>query len=161
MTDPADVSELSAPPPPQKKGRPLLAWVVILAAVGFLVFRAARPHLSAVTTGEGAAEPRNEVMLEVLGRTTVGAGDLFPALRHQLFGEIQELNTGPLDQRLRFVVLVGELRGPDEARQQLATLQEQVKDGKVRGSPEDRALLGILQHLYGDYAAKKYAGPSV
>ncbi len=162
MTDPADTPDLPPPTaPPRKKGKPLVAWGVILVVIGLVLLRNAREHLQEAASSGAADEPRNQVLLEMTGRYDVAAGNIFPAIKGELYRQLETFNTGPLNDRLRFVVLTGELRGPDEALQQLDALRQQDTAGEVHGSPEDFALLDVLRRLYGDYEKKHPAAPSV
>src|SRR5207247_2620529 len=103
---------LSAP-----RGRPLIAWVVIVAAVSLVLWRNAER--------EESLSPARLVTLRVQARYTVGVSSfglpgadpelLYDQLRRSLE------NVGP-EQRLGLVVLAGELVGPEEALKQLEAL---------------------------------------
>jgi membrane protease YdiL (CAAX protease family) len=64
-------------------------------------------------------------------------------------------------QRLRFVVLAGELAGPEEALRRLHDLRAKIDKGEVKGEPEDVALLPVLERLYHDYQGGHLDAPSV
>src|SRR5579883_1970527 len=105
------------PSAPMRQGRPLLAWLVILAAVAFILWRYE-------TVSPQEHERYDLVNMRLQGRFLVGMADRFmvgnKSGRQSLYQEAQNtLNRGTYAQRLRFVVLAGELKGPDEAREQL------------------------------------------
>jgi membrane protease YdiL (CAAX protease family) len=64
-------------------------------------------------------------------------------------------------QRLRFVVLAGELQGPDEALRQLDGLRAKLGQDEVKGEPEDVALVDVLERLYRDSKEGHPDAPSV
>jgi membrane protease YdiL (CAAX protease family) len=120
MTDPTDSPDLppltepaGLPVPPRKKGHPVLAWVVIAAVVAFLFLRR---HQTPQVVVEANASRANDIVLRLQGRYVVGAATLVPpAERKRLYDQLAVLNTGPLSQRLSFVVLAWELIGPNAA----------------------------------------------
>jgi membrane protease YdiL (CAAX protease family) len=143
---------LSEPPPaapPVRKGRPLLAWLVILGAVGFILWRYER-----VSPLE--RQRYDLVTVRLQGRYLVGVAELEERFlgskksgREQLYKEAEaSLNRGTYAQRLRFVVLAGELKGPDEARKQLRQIDERYRE--LCGDPpaEDAETARLLDHLY-------------
>ena len=100
------------------RGRPLLAWVVILLAV--LGVLAARWLMPAKGEAKGGA---SSLVTEMQGRYLVGVHELLPAENKDLARQAAALNGGPVKQRLRYVILVGELDGPDKALEQLDRLE--------------------------------------
>ncbi|HEY7428331.1 MAG TPA: hypothetical protein VH682_29130, partial [Gemmataceae bacterium] len=107
----------SEPPPaapPVRKGRPLLAWLVILGAVAFILWRYE-------TVSPLERQRYDLVTMRLQGRYLVGMAELEERFlgskksgREQLYKEAQaSLNRATYAQRLRFVVLAGELKGPD------------------------------------------------
>jgi membrane protease YdiL (CAAX protease family) len=130
-----------------------------------------------------------------------------PGERKRLYDQLASLNTGPLRQRLCFVILAWELQGPDAAGpanvigqslaaqgdaaaatplgpavqgvvaagvaesdaldppsaplRQLRELRADLARGKVKGEPEDVALVDVLERLYRDYQGGRLDAPSV
>jgi membrane protease YdiL (CAAX protease family) len=161
MTDPADVPDLLPPPappePPRKKGHPVAAWIAIILLVCLILWR---PWESPIASA--GRERFDAVLLRLQGRNAVGAAGLFgPKERSQFYGQLKSLDTGPVGQRLRFIVLAGELAGPDEALERLRDLQARIDTGEVKGDPADTALLPVPNRLYGDYAKQRLDAPSV
>ncbi len=135
--------------PAVPKGRPLLAWLVILAAIGFILWRYA-------TVGP-LDRPRYDLLVTRLqGRCFVGLAQIgkdlsfAKGLGSTLYDDArQTLNRGPYDQRLRFVVLAGELKGPDEAREQLRQINERWHESQSCDPPaEDARTAEVLDRLY-------------
>jgi membrane protease YdiL (CAAX protease family) len=145
--------------PVRKKGWPWLAWPVILLGVAAAVLNARLRH------EQPAAE---DAMEDVIGRmqaryavgaarSSLGVGQGGAVLLEQLKG----LNAGTVSQRLRFVVLAGELVGPKEALKYLGELRQGIKKEKAPPAKEQAGLLDIMERLYRDYAQAKLKAPSV
>jgi membrane protease YdiL (CAAX protease family) len=129
------------PAPPARKGRPLLAWAVILGVIGFLLARS-RPGPG------GESEHYDPGVMEVQARYLVGVGEKFGD-RKVLYPQAEAFNQGPYGQRLRFVVLAGELAGREEALTQLEKLKEGAADGSGPvPSPGQERLTGLLARVY-------------
>ncbi len=126
-------AESLPPAPPRRKGRPVLAWLVILGLVGFLLWR----------NRQAAQQHRyfDPVMVEMQSRYQVSLGE-GPMVYKQA---AQALDRGPFGQRLRFAVLAGDLAGPAEARECLRDLQA---DPDLSPTPEQQKVAEILDRLY-------------
>src|SRR5262249_42999434 len=88
-------------------------------------------------------------------RYLVGAANLLKR-DPQLYEQAKLLNTGPVRQRLRFVVVAGELAGPEEALRQLEKLRARLRAPSRQRTAGDLDALGILTRLYDDYSEKKF-----
>jgi membrane protease YdiL (CAAX protease family) len=141
------------PSPPAGKGRPLLAWAVILLAAGYAAYRQA-------SLPTAAREGLELVTFQLQARFLVGfatlPGQSPAAIYEQSSGQ---LNRGPYAQRLHFAVLAGELAGPEEARKQLAALDEAWRESRQEDPPppDDARLRTLLDRLYRAYEEKKGA----
>jgi membrane protease YdiL (CAAX protease family) len=143
--------QLETPPSPPRKGRPFLAWLVILAAVGFILWR-----YENVSSEEH--QRYDLVTMRLQGRYMVGLAKLEERYlggktsnRDQLYTEARKsLNRGTYAQRLRFVVLAGELKGPGEAREQLQQIDDKYRQHCGEPPVEDAETARILDHLYVD-----------
>lgn len=131
--------------PPPRKGRPLLAWCLILAAVAFILWRYS-------TTSLQDRQRYDLVTMRLQGRYLVGMAEFLGRRkinRYQIYAEArQSLNRGTYAQRLRFVVLAGELQDPGEALEELQQLDDKYRQHCGEPSAEDAATARILYHLY-------------
>ncbi|HEY7309386.1 MAG TPA: CPBP family intramembrane glutamic endopeptidase [Gemmataceae bacterium] len=150
--------EPPAAAPPVRRGRPLLAWLVICAAVAFILWR-----YSTVTALE--KQRYDLVTMRLQGRYLVGAERFLGGKesgREQLYNEAKDtLNRGTYAQRLRFVVLAGELKGPDEAREQLHQFDRRYREVCGEPSAEDAETARLLDHLYAVRAKDPKAAASL
>jgi membrane protease YdiL (CAAX protease family) len=141
------------------KGWPVLAWLVI----GFIVTGiVAAPYFFRPPREEGGRDRVGNVLMELQARYLVGAGRLVGGTEaKQLYAQAQTLNVGTLGQRLRFVVLAGEMKGPAEAQRLLDQLDQLVAQSKAKPAEEARTLKAILHQLYDDYTAGRLDAPSL
>jgi membrane protease YdiL (CAAX protease family) len=79
----------------------------------------------------------------------------------QIYAQARALNNGPVDQRLRYVALAGELGGPEEALKSLKDLDKLLAQKKVKLTPDQARARDILDRLYTDYHHLRYDAPSV
>ena len=130
-------------PPRLPHGHPWIAWAVIVAAaVGLFVLR---------LFFQPSAEVKEFDTFEIQARALVGAANV-AGNGQVLYEQAKDYNRGPAGQRLRFVVLAGELRGPDEALKQLTDLREQMGKGEVKGTDKEaEETADDLDRLYRDY----------
>jgi membrane protease YdiL (CAAX protease family) len=142
-------SELPEVLPVRKKGWPIVAWVVIGVLATIIAFgRAVRLETQEPPTTEDPAKLR---LMEIEARKLIGAENLLGTRDPSLYRQARVLNTGPVPQRLRFVVLAGELAGAGEALAQLRALDEALKKNNIELTQEQRALRKLLERLYEDY----------
>jgi membrane protease YdiL (CAAX protease family) len=136
----------SPPSAPARKGWPLLAWLVILAAIAFILWRYQ-------TVSPEEHQRYDLVNMRLQGRLLVGMAYRFFAAkksgRQSLYEEARNsLNRGTYAQRLRFVVLAGELAGPEEARKQLTQIDRKYREHCGDPPAEDAETARILENLY-------------
>jgi membrane protease YdiL (CAAX protease family) len=145
-----DVITTETPPSAlPRRGWPLLAWLVIVAAVAFILWRYE-------TVGPLDRQRYDLVTMRLVGRYLVGAAKLQQQFlgtqksgREALYKEARDLDRGAYPQRLRFVVLTGELKGPDEAREQLQKISRKYREHHGESPPAEEAETAhILDHLY-------------
>jgi membrane protease YdiL (CAAX protease family) len=148
--------------PPPRKGQPLLAWLVIVAAIAFILWR-----YSTVSPLE--KQKSDLVMMRLQGRYLVGLAELAERFlggtksgRQMLYEEARKsLNRGTYAQRLRFVVLAGELKGPDKAHEQLRQLDERYHERRGDPPAEEAETARILDRLYAVRADDPQAAASL
>jgi membrane protease YdiL (CAAX protease family) len=135
------------------KGHPVIAWLVIVLAVGYVV----APEFVPAWRKEADPDDRMGLLLmKIQARSLVGAN----ALARQVSGkadprayeQAKVLNTGPVDQRFRFIVLAGELAGPCEALDQLERLEKLLAEHHVKLTPTQNVVEKFLHRLYETYA---------
>jgi membrane protease YdiL (CAAX protease family) len=122
---------------------------VILAVVGVEL---ALPRLRPARERASGQDTARRVLAEMQVRQIVGMAELFGhGQRHALYVEARKtLDTGPVADRLRFVVVAGDLEGPGEALDQLRQLREQTARQGVEVTPEQQDLIAALDRLYSD-----------
>lgn len=146
------------PEPPRKKGWALPAWLII----AFIVMLAlVQPLIVAAVEPESHEDSVGVSTMQVRGRLIVGAADLDRNPNSDYYREARVLNTGSPEQRLRFVVLAGELAGPDEALVCLDVLNKKLAEHKIELTPTQQRLRDILRRLYTDYDNGRLAAPSL
>jgi membrane protease YdiL (CAAX protease family) len=145
--------------PVRKKGWPWLAWPVILLGVATAVV-AAR-----LRQEDHSNQHAMEVVIgQMQARYVVGAANSPLAMGQggsALLEQLRGINTGSVSQRLRFVILAGELAGPKDALKYLGELKQQVKKDEIRPNKDEAHLLDILDRLYRDYTQARLKAPSV
>src|SRR5262249_47333561 len=83
-------------------------------------------------------------------RYLVGAGELFKRLNQDTAPLGKELKGGAIDKQLRFVVLIGELKGPDDALSHLRPI-----DRSPLSAEQQRVWTDLL-YLYQQYALQRF-----
>ena len=94
----------------------------------------------------------------------VGYNELFrqsePSISNVLVDQAAPLNQGPFDQRLAYIVLIGELAGPAGSRK-LADLDQRLAHADHGQSENLLKAETTLKRLYTDYEDGRLNGPSV
>jgi membrane protease YdiL (CAAX protease family) len=145
----SDAVAAPAPEPvalPPRRGVAWLAWIVIALLVGFeVVWPHVRPSRKARTD-----EAAQRVMADMQVRQTIGFAELL-GQRGTFYAQAKKtLDTGPVADRLRFIVLAGDLQGPEEALAEISRLDSKMAEQHVEPSAEQRELLDALRRLYQD-----------
>lgn len=151
---PPSMPEEAVPP---KRSWAWLAWLVILLLVGLLTL--GRGLLS---KEKPAGEDKlGTALLEVQARYLVGAADIFRPGRDDFSRQAAKYYQGPLGQRLRAIILVGELKNTARAQELLEDLGNLLKAHQPEQTPDQQQCLVILEKLYGDYKQGKMTAPSL
>jgi membrane protease YdiL (CAAX protease family) len=163
MHDPMTASpSLATAPPGRLFAWPtVIAWLIILGTAGF---EATRPYF--FPEDLEAKERSAALIVESQGRTMLGMSELIvgrddPVRRKEYQTSLQSLNTGPMPQRFRHVILIGELAGPAEALKELEDLDLRVSQRKIQPTETQQKIRDILGRLYTDYEHKDLASPSL
>jgi membrane protease YdiL (CAAX protease family) len=159
---PADEQELPSVMP-VRRGHPLAAWLVIGAFIVLV------PVLRQLRTPEDQKSNQGErvslLVLTMQSKFFVGYNEFArmsdPTASKLLADQAAALNAGPLDHRLCYVVLVGELAGPDVAEAKLRELTAKIADSDHVQDKNVLHALGILERIYSDYLAGRMDAPSV
>jgi membrane protease YdiL (CAAX protease family) len=133
--------------PPRPRGHAGIAWAVIIG-VTVAVIWLQRERAERASGGQS-----DMVVMQLQAKCLVGARDLMKIsqpggssqdAQASLLRDAEQLNHGPPGQRLRFVILIGELKGPEAALERLEQLHNRVTDF----SEADLKVLVILDRLY-------------
>src|SRR5947209_613865 len=142
------------PGQPRKRGRPVLAWVALAVLVPVpVVLHVVRPS----PEGRAAEDRVGLVTMQVQGRYALGATHVSGLSGQTFYEQLRPLNTGPVGQRLRFVVLAGELAGPQEALNRLSDLDAKLAEHDIRPDPRQAAAEAALKRLYRREARRRSA----
>jgi membrane protease YdiL (CAAX protease family) len=151
--------DLTPSPPPPAPARSswflvLLAWVVIVG----LVVRVVSVHEEAPKEETGP-NPLGQLLHTIMGRYWVALVEMLPEkddkgqpIRDKIRAEanqaIDDLNMGSVDDRLCFVILRGELAGPDAGLQALEQLQGKLLEKNHQATAEQQQVMDVLHRLY-------------
>jgi membrane protease YdiL (CAAX protease family) len=141
----------------RRRGRPFIAWLVISLCVGFTIVMQMR---RSAPTEDGDSD-QGLMVMQVQARYLIGTAEILKQGGQDIARQAAQLNTGPVGQRLRYIVLLGELAGPEKALEQLDRLDQRLAEQQVELSPTQAQLRDTLRRLYGDYAAKRLDAPSL
>jgi membrane protease YdiL (CAAX protease family) len=148
-----------------------VAFFLALAAWGLVVVLVVAAAIRASLDTAEAAEPSSPdkdihiYLFRTQARYIVGTHEWFKgqpaASKEQMFEQAKSLFAGTINQRLRFVVLAGELAGPDEALDYLKKLDDLVEKNNTAYTPEQLFQRDTLRKLYRDYSHLRYDAPTV
>lgn len=197
---PAD-AEIVIARPAGNRGWSVAAWIVVGLVTSLVIVA----QMFASSQDEQAAPGPSELetsLLELQGKLLVGAKALLPessdeeakkakaSQAESFYRQTGDWKQGSLDQRLRLVVLAGELVGVRQAQKELKELRSELRKPKIQassppqtgadgaaskaaqngaqsaGTNEDRVraasrLAAILSRLYSDYARSAWQAPSL
>jgi len=139
-----------------RKGFPILAWsaiVVLVAGIYFLQTYRSEKRAAADNDQAGV------VTLQLQARYIVGAAQF--TSKSAFESEALKLNNGPIQRRLRVIILEGELADPARAEELFSDLESQIAKQAIEPSAKDKSLEEILKRLYADYSQERFDAPSV
>jgi membrane protease YdiL (CAAX protease family) len=162
----------ATPMMPERRGRPVLAWIVIWLLVLYVLLQHSGPDWVHQFTQKLHPPVAPIVSPDADGtsfgftlqaRYLVGLKELpLPGVSSQdLYDKADALNTGTLDQRMRFAILAGELVGPAKAEELLSELDAKVGAAGNQPTPTRAALIEALKRLYEDYSEGRLDAPSI
>jgi membrane protease YdiL (CAAX protease family) len=139
--------------PTHRRGRPLLAWVVIIGVVALILAAGSiRPSRGQTATKQQKQQLRLE---DVQIRYMIGGNEALKMMgqpRQDLYTQAQSILKASNDHRVRLVVVAGELKGTEEALSQL----ERLKADEAAMTPEQQRAWRLLHELYVKYAANEF-----
>lgn len=141
---PRSTWDVGLPPARPWRGRPLIAWFFILLAMAVPV--GLRPLLAYLRPSK--VTPQSYLIeLRTQARVLVGMSRFFQQDRTISGKEARKSIEGPYEQRLGFIIVVGELEGPEAALEQLETMR--TKDWENHPPDETtKRLADILERWY-------------
>ena len=121
--------------PTPRRGQPVLAWIVILILVGgeLLLPVFLKSPIKDATT--------DLISMEMQARSLIVSGQ-WMGNKSNLYLQAQVHNTGSIGQRLRFIVLAGELSGAAEAKEQLTRFDMKMIEHERTLTPEETTRTG-------------------
>lgn len=138
-----------------------LAWLAILALIGFAVL-VGRPSPPAEVPAEIPADEKLQLLaFEFQARLFVGLANTPQEKPLDLSKQLAGYNTGTVAQRLRYVILAGEVLGPHDARTTLDDLLFLMTFAPDRVSDLQWTLSEILERVYSDYTQGNWDAPSL
>jgi membrane protease YdiL (CAAX protease family) len=117
---------------------PILAWIIILGCVALVVVSHIRP--STTTSPAEAGDGEDLVTLRVMqaqGKFYLGIAALSKDEKHMLYEYAKKLDEGTVDQRLRYIVLAGELGGPEAALDALKEFDAKLAKNEIERNADD------------------------
>jgi hypothetical protein len=141
---------------PERKGHPVIAWIVICLCIGIVL----APRFLPAAQEEQKDETVSLVTIKMQAKYLVGL-TTFLGKNSAFAGQAKALNTGPIDQRLRAIVLEAELSGPKAALDALKELQDKIASNHQTPTKTQLKVMDTLRRLYQDYANDKWDAPSL
>ncbi|HWB09209.1 MAG TPA: type II CAAX endopeptidase family protein [Pirellulales bacterium] len=148
-------SDVFGPPdqPSIPRGHPWIAWGVIAAVATWIAVQRSRVEIPPNQTAR-----LQSVVGDWQARYLAGAAKMFPQKETEWLAAAP-VDRGPIEQRLRNLVLVGELQGPRGAAEKLEDIEDSLREKDAR--QEDREAVNSLARLYDDAAQGKTTLPSI
>lgn len=131
--------------PPRRRGLAWVAWPVIILTCALTILT----HHLEPPADEEDGDGIGLILMKLQAQYAVGVADLLPINGRDLYASIQvTLDAGTVDQRQRFVILAGNMAGPDEAAQQLEELDLLISGENQELSDPQALIQRILHQLY-------------
>jgi membrane protease YdiL (CAAX protease family) len=146
------------PEPPRKsRGHPILAWLLIVLVCVSMAFDVPGLRRERLEKGQ---EKMGLVLTSLYARYLVGMADLM-GNKEAALAQLKSLNQGPVEQRLAFAILVGELEGPTQALEKLDDLDSEIETKQIAVTETDTTIEHALRRLYRDYSLQRWDAPSL
>ena len=154
ILDPQFTADIPWVVPVQPMGHPVLAWVVTVGVASLIVAFSMVRSEERKDTGR---KKHSSVLEGAHYRLLIGANELLKGnellkdVRKDLSEQAKDLGEGPAEKRLRYAVLIGEMKGQQAALDVLHSVKEQDLDD----ADQTRAL-EILRKLYHGYRREHF-----
>ena len=125
---------------------PALAWAAIAACTILTVYAQNNTELPADDARAGNLT--RDAMLDFQGRYWVAAAELARREGVELETGLEFLDSGDPSQRLRYLVLLGELEGPKRALEELEELRGRLREAGVELTEKQAAVSTLLESLW-------------
>ena len=109
---------------------------------------------------ETGQEKMGLVLTSLYARYLVGMAGL-TGNKEAAIAQLKSLEQGPVEQRLAFAILAGELEGPKQALEKLDALDSEIETNQVTVTETDTTLEHALRRLYRDYSRHRLDAPSL
>jgi membrane protease YdiL (CAAX protease family) len=140
------------------RGHPVLAWLVIILVVGFVTLA---PLVLQEDKWSQTSDSIGAVMDVGQARFLLGLRKLGTESPQEEVQLLHKLDSGPVDRRLRYIVLAGELKGPRPAAEALDDLHMALAANHIALNREQSRIDDILERLYRDYSRRRLDAPSL
>jgi membrane protease YdiL (CAAX protease family) len=146
---------------PRRRGSAILAWLVIFLVVSSICLLPMLKRDSPKDHKE--VEQIGGILTQFQVRYALGAESLLKAkeIKSSLFEQMNTGAQGTVLQRLRMVIVAGELQGPQFAKELLTALREDIARHKPPLQESENRLLDVVARLYADYEEGRLSAPSV
>src|SRR5262249_15758128 len=101
------------------------------------------------------------LVMQMQSRLMVGITNLFGKLDRNSAAQLRQFDTGTLEQRWRYIILMVELSRPKEALQELDRLDEKLQERQIETTEDQKTIHDLLHRLYHDYADEQLDAPSL
>ncbi|MGE0610069.1 MAG: lysostaphin resistance A-like protein [Pirellulales bacterium] len=126
------------------------AWLVIAAMTGLIAVGQSMRD-DGKDKQDGAHSKPDEsasFVMELQARYIVGAAAFAPQQKATMLKQAKDIAAGPVDQRMRYVTLAGELSGPEAALAALDELAADMQTGQIEPTDEQAATRDALRRVY-------------
>jgi membrane protease YdiL (CAAX protease family) len=155
VMSPGTATDTDPPAPP--RGHPVIAWVIIILVVAFVTLV---PLFVPEDKKSQASDSIGTVMDVGQARFLLGLHKL-GVQKSQEEDLLGKFDSGPVDRRFRYIVLIGELKGADQAADALEELHETLAANHVSLSRQQSRIDDTLERLYRNYSRRRLNAPSL
>jgi len=143
------------------RGYVRLAWLAVALFAGIIIFlqNVAPRGGNAATVQEGARLVIQELQMRLvvgmwhtLATNKEVADETREDTRKTVLRQAASFNRNAIDQRLRSMIVLGEVAGPERAVEEMAELEKKIEEAGYTPTPAESVHIDILRRLYQDFA---------